>query len=622
MKLSDVQAHVCTLVLLAALPGRVAFAADIVVPAGGDLQAAINAARAGDTILLVPGATYVGNFHLPVHGGTTHVTIRSAASDAVLPPDGTRMTPAYAGYLPKIQSPNSAPALATRPGAAYWRLMFLEFPSTYRGYYDIITLGDGSGAMTAPSQIPYALILDRLYIHGDRIHGQKRGVALNSGSTTLVNSYISDIKAVEQDSQAAGGWTGPGPFHIENNYMEATGEVFLLGGADPSIPNLVPTNVLIRGNTFTRPLSWRDPVVPTPTGVQVRAETGGGLPAGLYDYRVVALRIVNVNTAYSSASAEVTVAVGAGGRAIVTWPRMPDADAYLVYERDRTGQWQSWMTTTTTFVHDGATGGTAGPPPSSATMWQVKNLLELKNARTVRIERNLLENNWAAAQSGIAVLFTPRNQDGGCPWCVVEDVTFESNLVRNVAGGINILGYDYPNPSGQTRNIRVRNNVFANLGLDWGGAGYFAHLSGGPRDVTFDHNTIIAPRGYGVLAVDGPPVHGFVFTNNLARHHQFGIVGTAAAPGESTIDLFFPGSLVTRNVLAGNESTPYPGGNESATVGNFESHFADYAQGNFALKPGTDWERAGTDGKDLGADFAQIPPTPLRAPAGLRLTRQ
>ena len=622
MRFSALRARVCVLVLLAALPGRAAFGADVVVPAGGDLQAAINAARAGDTILLVPGATYVGNFVLPVHGGTTHVTIRSAASDAVLPAAGTRMTPAYAGHLPKIQSPNSAPALATRPGAAYWRLMFLEFPATYRGYYDIITLGDGSGAMTELSQVPQALILDRLYIHGDRIHGQKRGVALNSGSTTLVNSYISEIKAVGQDTQAAGGWTGPGPYHVENNYLEATGEVFLLGGSDPSIPNLVPTNVVIRGNTLTRPLSWRDPVVPTPVGAQVRAETGGSLAPGPYDYRVVALRIVNVNIAYSSASAEVTAMVGASGRAIVTWPRVADADGYFVYGRDRTGQWQSWMTTTTTFVHDGATGGTVGAPPSWATMWQVKNLLELKNARNVRIERNLLENNWASAQNGIAVLFTPRNQDGGCPWCVVEDVTFDSNLVRNVAGGINILGHDYPNPSQQTRNIRIRNNVFANVGLDWGGSGYFAHMSGAARDVTFDHNTIISPRAYGVLAVDGAPVHGFVFTNNLARHHEYGIVGTSAAPGESTIDLFFPGSLLTRNVFAGNASTPYPSGNDSVAIGDFEIHFAAYAQGNYALKPGTDWERAGTDGKDLGADLALIPRTPPRAPVGLRLSRQ
>src|SRR5690606_5272385 len=161
------------------------------------------------------------------HGGTTYITIRSAASDALLPPDGERISPAHAAYLPKIRSVTSAPALATRPGAAYWRLMFLEFPATHRGYYDIITLGDGSSAQHYLSQVPRPLVLDRVYVHGDPLHGQKRGVALNSAWTTIVNSHVADIKAIGQDSIAVGGWNGPGPFTIENNYLEAAGEVVL-----------------------------------------------------------------------------------------------------------------------------------------------------------------------------------------------------------------------------------------------------------------------------------------------------------------------------------------------------------------------------------------------------------
>jgi hypothetical protein len=35
--------------------------------------------------------------------------------------------------------------------------------------------------------------------------------------------------------------------------------------------------------------------------------------------------------------------------------------------------------------------------------WQVKNLLELKNARRVVIEDNTFERNWAQAQSGYAI---------------------------------------------------------------------------------------------------------------------------------------------------------------------------------------------------------------------------
>src|SRR5258705_8151381 len=80
-------------------------AATIAVPAGGDLQAALNAAQPGDVITLAPGATYVGNFVLPNKGAISgYITIRSAAPDASLPPAGVRISPADSAQLPKIRS--------------------------------------------------------------------------------------------------------------------------------------------------------------------------------------------------------------------------------------------------------------------------------------------------------------------------------------------------------------------------------------------------------------------------------------------------------------------------------------------------------------------------------------
>src|SRR5205814_1753501 len=73
--------------------------------------------------------------------------------------------------------------------------------------------------------------------------------------------------------------------------------------------------------------------------------------------------------------------------------------------------------------------------------WQVKNLLELKNARRVTIDGNILQNNWQAAQVGFAALFTVRNQDGGCLWCQVDHVVFERNLVQHSASCVSILGF-------------------------------------------------------------------------------------------------------------------------------------------------------------------------------------
>ena len=124
----------CVLAFLACLLMRSAVdAATIVVPAGGDLQAAINSAAPGDTILLAAGAEFVGNFVLPVKPGSTYIVIRSATPDAALPGPGTRITPAHAPLLARLRSPNDAPALQTVAGAHHWRLRYLEFAANNGG---------------------------------------------------------------------------------------------------------------------------------------------------------------------------------------------------------------------------------------------------------------------------------------------------------------------------------------------------------------------------------------------------------------------------------------------------------------------------------------------------------
>jgi hypothetical protein len=101
------------------------------------------------------------------------------------------------------------------------------------------------------------LILDRLWIHGFETQDLQRGISLNSAETSIINSYISDIHGVATDTQAICGWNGPGPYHIINNYVEAAAENIMFGGADPKIPNLVPSDIEIRGNHVFKPLSWK-----------------------------------------------------------------------------------------------------------------------------------------------------------------------------------------------------------------------------------------------------------------------------------------------------------------------------------------------------------------------------
>ena len=232
------------------------------VPPGADLQAYINRARPGDVLLLEPGATYVGNFVLPAlpeqpaSVTAQFITIRSAADNSHFPAGG-RVGPEHLQWMPIVRSPNGESALATKPGAHHWRLQWLAFQANAQGAGNIISLGDGGEEQRDLASVPHHLQLDGLVIRGDPSNGQKRAIGLNSAETTIRNSDIRDIKADGQDSQAICGWNGPGPFVIENNYLEAAGENVMFGGADSPIRDLVPSDITIRRNYVTKPLEWR-----------------------------------------------------------------------------------------------------------------------------------------------------------------------------------------------------------------------------------------------------------------------------------------------------------------------------------------------------------------------------
>jgi hypothetical protein len=227
----------------------------IEVKAGGAFQDALNQAKPGDVITLEAGATFTGNFTLPDKSGGAWIVIRSSTPDSNLPPPGTRITPSYSKVLPKIVSPNSEPAIKASSGAHHYRFVGLEIG--HKVGSRIYAIVDFDGGQTSPSQIPHDLIVDRCYIHGNPSDTSRRGVALNSASTAVIDSYISECHEAGADSQAIAGWNGPGPFKIVNNYLEGAGENFILGGADPRIQNLIPSDVEFRRNHVAKPLKWK-----------------------------------------------------------------------------------------------------------------------------------------------------------------------------------------------------------------------------------------------------------------------------------------------------------------------------------------------------------------------------
>lgn len=473
----------------------------IMVGAGGDFQAALKAARPGDVISLQAGSTYTGNFVLPVKSGAGWIVIRSSTPDDKLPPPGTRVSPKVAGLMPKILTPNADPALLTSPGAHHYRFIGIEIgiKSGVPTNYGIVRLGDSSKAQTELNVVPHDIVIDRCYIHGNTTGDVSRGIALNSGRTAIIDSYVSDCHGVGFDTQAICGWNGPGPFKIVNNYLEGAGENFMLGGADPSISKLTPTDIEFRHNHLRKPLHWK---------------------------------------------------------------------------KDDTS--------------------------FAKIRWSVKNLFELKNARRVLIDSNVFENNWVDAQNGFAILFTPRNDEGTAPWSLVEDVTFTNNVVRHSAGGVNIHGRDNIHPSEQAKRIKIKNNLFDDIGgVQWGRNGVFLQISDCPN-VTVDHNTVIHTGN--VITAHGAPSPDFVFSNNIMRHNEYGVIGDGVGVGNVALKTYFPIAVFINNVLVGGQKNNYPGGNKfPASLG--EIGFADRENGNFRLSTASSYKGAGSDRKDPGCDF-------------------
>jgi hypothetical protein len=472
----------------------------IAVPPNGDLQAALDRAAPGDAIALAPGATYTGSFTLPKKSGDGWIVIRSAAPESDVPPAGQRVDPAQAKLMPKLVS-TSGSVITAATGAHHFRFVGLEIAPKDGVYLkDLVDLG--GGRVTSVDALPHHIAFERCYLHGDKAKGTRRGIALNGRDMSVVDSHFSDFKELGTESQAIAGWNGPGPFSIINNYLEAAGENVMFGGADPTIADLVPSDIEIRKNHIAKPFAWK-----------------------------------------------------------------------------------------------------SGEPGYEGKNWAIKNLLELKNARRVTIEGNLLEGSWPQAQNGYAVLFTVRNQDGGSPWSTVEDVTFANNVVRHVASGINILGRDDNRPSQVAQRIAIRNNLFEDVGGPrWGGAGTLFQILNGPSQVVIENNTALQTGS--IILAEGPPAEGFVYRGNIARHNAYGIIGTGTAPGSGTIERYFPGAVIEGNVIIGGPSARYPRGN--FFPGSLDDvRFADRAAGDYRLGDGSRYRKA-SGGKDAGLDMSAL----------------
>jgi hypothetical protein len=246
------------------------------VAAGTNLQSALNNANCGDTIQLQAGATFNGLVTLPAKNcdDSNWIIIRSSASDASLPPEGTRISPCYAGVssLPGRPALNCtsmqkvmATLMASKSGGP---LVLASGANHYRigpGLEITRTVGTGINYNLISPEVGTPanhIIVDRDWVHGTAQDDTTRGVYL-SGVTNaaVVDSYFNDFHCAAgiggcTDSQAIAGGLGnlpQGTWKIEDNFLEAAAENILFGGG---VGTTIPTDIEIRRNHMFKPLTW------------------------------------------------------------------------------------------------------------------------------------------------------------------------------------------------------------------------------------------------------------------------------------------------------------------------------------------------------------------------------
>ena len=490
------------------------------VSAADDLQAALNAAQPGDTLVLAAGSTYAGTFVLPKKTGQDWIVIKSSA-ERELPPSGTRITPRHAARMPRIVTVrDSQPAVRAEAGAHHYRFIGVEFtaaPAVKR----VSAIVEISHQSTRLPDVPAYFVFDRVYIHGNSQLDSQRGLAMNSRSTALIDSWVDECHIHGFDSQAVAAWNGPGPFKIVNNFLEGGAENIMFGGAKNSAETMVPSDIEIRRNHLYKNPAWFQ----------------------------------------------------------------------LKYPNN----------------------------------WVVKNLFEIKTARRVWFEGNVLENCWAEGQTGFAFVLKSSSPDQGQPWDTTSDLTIRLNRVINSLNGVGIARWSSAGPvrpgAEPTSRILIEHNLFERFGVqsDFGRspqAGILFQVAG--RDLTFRHNT--AWNGYNFLSLPKAGTDNLLFLDNLitpgtyALHPDGGGAGWNGGlgthiRGESRMQ----GNTIIRvGSERARKTAPHAYPPENLWFDSFEAAGVDPM--TCRLRPDSRAKGTATDGTDPGADVDAV----MKATAGVR----
>jgi len=470
------------------------------VPAGGDLQAAINSAVRGDTIVLqVANFTTQFGFSLPAKPGTfngsNYITIQSANLSSL---PLRRMTPADVVNMPTLTViQRNSSVLSVEQNATGYKIVGLQITNDLTGN----TSADITATMVETKGGSSDNVFDRCVVHPKEhptlanawLTRGKYAFNLDGNNITIRRCYVYDffgrdpvdsqfVAGSGQQTEAVGVSPNVNNLLIENNYLQAWYATMQTAGADGAASSVqtvlsspAPTLTSARLSSVAGLSPGMMIALDLPHSDDVNKCAFGGTGMDRPCWAVGRVATVDASTGDVTFSPSLITKNGHGERVVPYSPPMSPGAAV----------WSGTQPTNITMNYNTleipydfaayhlSTNGNTG-----------KGVIEGKSCYQCTFEGNIVQGFPSSFS------LTTANQNGGAPWMTTAQITIRNNWFTVYRTGILLSLTDYGSLCTQGHDILIDNNLFTSGISD----GDFLRVSGAASNLTVTHNT--ATGGY------------------------------------------------------------------------------------------------------------------------------
>lgn len=228
---------------------------EIHVQPGDDIQAAFDSlSNTGGVIKAKPGE-YLTSIKLHPRPDNQKIIVFTTDTDSI-PDEGMRISPDYLNDLAVLRSNDGLTEVFNAlPGSGGVSFTGCAFgPQTK----DRTVVSLGNDKISSASEMPCDIMFDRVFFYGDPELGQHRGIMAHANRVSILNCYFQDFHEAGRDSQCIAAWNGGRNLTIDNCYLEGSAENVMFGGAKAMSSEMIPQDIRITRNLFSKPLRWKD----------------------------------------------------------------------------------------------------------------------------------------------------------------------------------------------------------------------------------------------------------------------------------------------------------------------------------------------------------------------------